>query len=230
MEIHQILQEQEKKNAAAEAVKFIQNQQIIGLGTGSTAWYAIQGVAELVRKGMSLKAVATSAATAKLASSLGIELLALEKVTAIDLTIDGADEFNSSLQLIKGGGAALFREKIVASLSRKVIIIADSTKKVAQLGAFKVPVEIVPFAFNFVQQELQRLDATCLPRKHDGKLVMTDNQNYIIDADFGLIADPKAKASALNQIEGIAAHGLFIQLASQVIMGQGDQFIIYDGN
>lgn len=230
MEKQMSLSEQEKKAAAVEAAKLIQNHQIIGLGTGSSAYYAIQEVAMLIKGGMDLKAVATSAQTEKLAAELGITLLPLEEITSIDLTIDGADEFDSELNLIKGGGGALFREKIVASLSKREIIIADSSKKVMKLGKFKVPVEVVPFARSYVNQMLTALGANCCFRQRDNKTFLTDNGNYIIDADFGLLENPKSLAENLNQIEGVVAHGLFIQLADLIIVGVGDQVQIYDGN
>ncbi|SFF25984.1 ribose-5-phosphate isomerase [Pedobacter antarcticus] len=222
--------EQEKKNSALEAVKQIKDHQIIGLGTGSTAFYAIQAVGELVKSGMSLQAVATSVHTENMAAELGIKLLKPEEVKEIDLTIDGADEFDSALNLIKGGGGALFREKIVASLSKKEIIIADSSKMVERLGKFKIPVEVVPFGLSYVTQQLKKAGAICYLRERNDKVFLTDNQNYIIDADFGLLDDPAALAEKLNQIEGVVAHGLFIHLATQVIMGKGDHVVIYDGN
>ncbi len=222
--------EQEKKNAALEAVKQIKDNQIIGLGTGSTAFYAIQAVGELVKSGMHLQAVATSVHTEELAAELGIKLLKPEEVKEIDITIDGADEFDSALNLIKGGGGALFREKIVASLSKKEIIIADSSKLVNKLGKFKIPVEVVPFGFSYVKQQLEKSGATCYLRKRDDKVFLTDNHNYIIDADFGLLDNPAPLAETLNQIEGVVAHGLFIHLATQVIMGKGDQVVVYAGN
>ena len=222
--------EQEKKNAALEAVKQIKDNQIIGLGTGSTAFYAIQAVGELVKSGMHLQAVATSVHTEELAGELGIKLLKPEEVKEIDITIDGADEFDSALNLIKGGGGALFREKIVASLSKKEIIIADSSKLVNKLGKFKIPVEVVPFGLSYVKQQLEKSGATCYLRKRDDKVFLTDNHNYIIDADFGILDNPAPLAEKLNQIEGVVAHGLFIHLATQVIMGKGDQVVVYAGN
>jgi ribose 5-phosphate isomerase A len=211
----------ERKNAAYEAVKYIRQNDIVGLGTGSTAIYAIQRIAEMVKAGLKIKGVPTSEKSALLATQLGIELIDINEITTIDVTIDGADEFNNSRQLIKGGGGALFREKIVASLSTKEIIIADSAKYVKQLGKFKVPVEVVPLAFNYVQQELTKHGGTGKLRENEHVPFITDNGNYIIDADFGLISDPASLSKTLNQIDGILAHGLFINLATIVIMGNG---------
>jgi ribose 5-phosphate isomerase A len=217
----------EKQVAAREAVKYIRDNDIVGLGTGSTAYYAIIEVAEMVKNGLKIKGVPTSEHTAALASSLGIELLDMNAVDYIDVTIDGADEFDENLNLIKGGGGAHFREKIVASLTRKEIIIADAAKKVEKLGKFKVPVEIVPLALNYVQRALQQLGGTAAVRMKDGSPFITDNHNLIVDADFGLIEDPAALSEKLNQIEGILAHGLFVNLAALVIVGQGTEVTTY---
>ncbi|MBB5619200.1 ribose 5-phosphate isomerase A [Pedobacter cryoconitis] len=220
----------EKQSAARAAVKFIQQNDIVGLGTGSTAFFAIQEIALLVKNGLKIKGVPTSEHTALLALSLGIELLPMEEVKSIDITIDGADEFDTQLNLVKGGGGALFREKIVASLTKNEIIIADSGKLVTQLGKFKVPIEVVPLALNYVVQQLSKLNGKGEVRMKDNSPFITDNHNIIVDADFGLISDPAALAESLNRIEGILAHGLFVQLTSKIIMGKGTETIIYAGN
>jgi ribose 5-phosphate isomerase A len=219
--------EMERKNAALEAVKYVNNNDIVGLGTGSTAVFAIHRIAELVKQGLNIKGVPTSEKSALLATQLGIEVLDINDVSSIDITIDGADEFNSGRQLIKGGGGALFREKIVASLSKKEIIIADSGKYVEQLGKFKVPIEVVPLAFNYVQQQLLTIGGKGTRRDTEHVPFITDNGNYIIDADFGLIGDPATLSETLNQIDGILAHGLFIKLATMVIMGQGTEVRLF---
>lgn len=217
----------EKEVAAREAVKYIKDGDIVGLGTGSTAYFAIIAVAELVKKGFKLKGVPTSEHTASLATSLGIELLDMDEVKYIDVTIDGADEFDDQLNLIKGGGGAHFREKIIASLTKKEIIIADSGKKVRKLGAFKVPVEIVPMALNYVVAEMAKLGGKGLVRMKGESQFITDNHNIIVDADFGLIEDASRLSERLKQIEGILAHGLFVNLASLVIMGKGNETVTY---
>jgi ribose 5-phosphate isomerase A len=219
--------ELERKNAASEAVKHINNNDVVGLGTGSTAVYAIQLIAELVKQGLTIKGVPTSEKSALLATQLGLELIDINDISSIDVTIDGADEFDSARQLIKGGGGALFREKIVASLSKKEIIIADSGKFVERLGKFKVPIEVVPIAVNYVQQQILRIEGKGTLRETEHVPFITDNGNYIIDADFGLISDPASLAQTLNQIDGILAHGLFINLATIVIMGQGTEVRLY---
>ena len=217
----------EKKLAAAAAVKFVQEGSIVGLGTGSSAFYAIQEIAALVKQGMQIQGVATSEHTAYLAESLGIPVLGFDEVHAIDITIDGADEFTTDRKLIKGGGGALFREKIVASMSKQEIIIADASKLVKQLGAFTIPIEVIPLATNYVLQELKLMGGSALLRKKSGHLFITDNGNHIIDADFGLIDHPEALAKALNNIDGLLAHGIFIDLATKVIMADGDDVVYF---
>jgi ribose 5-phosphate isomerase A len=227
LEISENTKDMERQNAAEEAVKYIKDNDIVGLGTGSTAYFAIKGIAELVKGGLKIKGVPTSEKSALLATELGIELMDINDVDIIDVTIDGADEFNKSRQLIKGGGGALFREKIVASLTRNEIIIADSGKYVEQLGKFKVPVEVVPLALNYVKRQLSTIGGTGFLRQREHTPFITDNGNYILDADFGLIADPAALSEQINAIDGVLAHGLFVNLASMVIMGKADGVIVY---
>ena len=217
----------EKELAAKEAVKYIHAGMIVGLGTGSSAYYAIKEIANQVHAGLQIKALATSAHTASLALELGIPLIDFREVRSIDLSIDGADEFTADLQLIKGGGGALFREKIVASLSKMEIIIADSSKLVERLGAFTLPVEVVPLALNHVMDRIEVLSGKPSLRKKSGAPFLTDNGNYVLDADFGLIEDPQALADKLNNIEGLLVHGLFLNLASMVIMGKGDKVELF---
>ena len=164
----------------------------------------------------------------KLAKSLGIEILPLGELSSIDISIDGADEFTESLDLIKGGGGALFREKIMASLSKNSIIVTDASKKVKKLGAFKVPVEVVPQAYQYVFNQILILGGKAVQRIKDNEVFITDNGNFIIDADFGLIDDPAKLASALNQVDGLLAHGIFINLTSKVMMSTGDQIMVFE--
>lgn len=220
--------ELEKQQVAQEAVKLVKNNDVVGLGTGSTASLAIMALADRLKDGLQIKGVASSLHTEVQAKALGIPLLPLGEVARIDISIDGADEFNENLQLIKGGGGALFREKIVASLSKNRIVVVDSSKKVAQLGAFKVPVELAPVACRYVLDQLTDLGGMAQLRYKNGTLLITDNQNYIADVDFGLIADPPALAVQLNQIEGVLAHGLFIGLATKVIMATGKGLVVFE--
>ena len=217
----------EKLLAAKEAVKFITNNQIVGLGTGSTTTYAVKEIGEMVKNGLKIQAIPTSNKTKLLAESLNIPLIDINLVSSIDITIDGADEFNNDLILIKGGGGALLKEKIVASLSKEEIIIVDSSKKVDIVGKFKLPIEVIPFATNYVLSQIQSMNGVGEIRLAVDKPFETDQENYIIDADFGLITNPVFLSDKLNEIEGIVGHGLFIKLTSRVIMGNNDSTITF---
>jgi len=219
--------EREKKLAAKEAVKLIGNHQIVGLGTGSTAKYAINEIGQLVKNGLQIKAVATSLQTAELATRLNIPLIDIESVLAIDITIDGTDEFTTNLALIKGGGGALIKEKIVASLSKTTIIIADSSKQVTTLGKFKLPIAVLPIACNYVMAQIKNFHGAGVVRLIAGSPFITDEGNYIIDGDFGLIDNPSSLSTELNNIAGVVGHGLFINLASKVIMGKDEATISF---
>jgi len=226
--IDKVQQDAEKLAAAREAVKFVKNNDVVGLGTGSTATFAIKEMAERMKDGLKITAAASSVKTEELAASYGIPILKLETLGLIDISIDGADEFTESLDLIKGGGGALFREKIVASLSKNSIIVTDSSKKVAKLGAFTVPVEVIPLALQYVFNQFEKLGGNGVLRKREDKIFITDNGNYIIDVDFGLIEKPDELAYALNQIDGVLAHGLFIGLTSKVIMARGNEILTFE--
>lgn len=214
--------EKEKQLAAIDAVKSVENGMIIGLGTGSTANLAIKEIGRLVSEGLQITGVATSNATEELARSLKIPLKSLDEVDSIDLTIDGTDEFDGDLNLIKGGGGALFREKMVARLSKREIIMADSTKRVEKLGAFRVPVEVVPIALSFAKKQIEKFGGKAELRMRNGETFVTDAGNRILDADFGLIDDVRTVSAILDSIEGVVCHGLFIDLADTVIMASGD--------
>lgn len=220
--------ETEKRLAAKEAVKLIGNDRIVGLGSGSTAAYAVLELGEAVKNGLIIRAVPTSEETKKLAESLEIPLIDINSVDSIDVTVDGADEFNSELVLIKGGGGALLREKIVASMTKEEIIIADSTKRVKILGKFKLPVEVIPFASSYVLRQIEAAGGLGKIRAIDDCPFVTDEGNFIIDADFGEITNPARLSDKLNEIEGVAAHGLFINLASKVIMGTQNGIRIFN--
>lgn len=221
-------QDAEKLAAALAAVKFVKDGDVVGLGTGSTTTFAIKELGKRVKDGLKIKAAASSIRTEELAKSLGIEILDLGRLSKIDISIDGADEFTESLDLIKGGGGALFREKIIASLSKNAIIITDASKKVKKLGAFTVPVEVIPLAYQYVSDQINELGGKGILRSVDNKTFITDNGNLIIDADFGLIDDPEKLSTDLNQINGLLAHGLFINITSKVIMSEGTDIIIFE--
>lgn len=220
--------EKEKELAAKEAVKYVSDNKIIGLGTGSTIYYAIKEIAELVKNGLQIQAVPTSNKTQELAIALGIPLIDINTIDKIDITIDGADEFTKDLTLIKGGGGALLREKIVASMTKEEIIIADSSKHVDKLGKFKLPIEVIPFASKYVHSKIRALQGKGNIRLMQDRPFLTDEGNHIIDVDFGFIANPPELSSLINEVEGVVGHGLFINLAQKVIMGSNDDIIVFE--
>ncbi len=171
--------EQEKEFAAKEAVKLLTDNMIVGLGTGSSSVYAIREIAKLVSNGLKIKAVPTSNKTKELAEALNIPLIDINLINSIDITIDGADEFTSDLILIKGGGGALLREKIVASLTKQEIIIADSSKEVKQIGKFKVPIEVIPFASNYILSQIKILNGIGKIRMEGDRPFKTDQAKIL---------------------------------------------------
>jgi ribose 5-phosphate isomerase A len=193
---------------------------VVGLGTGSTARYVIEGIARLVAGGLDLEGVPTSLATAQFAASLGIPLTSLEEHPRLDLAIDGADEVDPKLNLIKGHGGALFREKIVARASKKFVVVVDESKLVPRLGAkAPVPVEVHPFGWRSAVKALEELDARVSLRRALGDVFRTDNGNYVLDAHFGPIARLGDLAIEIQGIPGVVAHGLFLGMAHLVLVG-----------
>jgi ribose 5-phosphate isomerase A len=218
--------DQEKEIAARAAVELVRDGQIVGLGTGSTAAYAVRFLGERVRTGLKIKGIPTSVRTKELAASLGIPLATLEEFQQIDIGIDGADEIDPELRLIKGGGGALLREKIVASVARQFVVIADSSKQVARLGKFPVPVEVIPFAQTLVSKKIEGLGASVKAREYAyGNPFVTDEGHHILDCSFGEIADPESLARELDHMAGVVEHGLFIGMASMALIGNGERVI-----
>ena len=217
----------EKKVAALEAVKYIKSGMTVGLGTGSTAFYMIEAIGEMVQNGLELKAVATSDETEKLAKKLGIHVITLAEAKRLDVTIDGADEVDEDFQLIKGGGGALLREKIVAHNSDMNIIIADSSKSVSKLGKFKLPIETIPFATQLIIKELEGMKLAPVQRMRGTEDYKTDENNDIVDID---IWDTNIKLTDLEQqlktIPGIVETGLFLTTTNLVIIGKGEKAIV----
>jgi ribose 5-phosphate isomerase A len=220
--------------AAKRAVDFVQPGMKLGLGTGSTAAWMVRCLADRVRdEGLRVIGVPTSTRTADLAQELGIPITTLDEAKWLDLTIDGADEFDSELNLIKGGGAALLREKIVATASDRMIVIADAAKQVAQLGAFPLPVEVVRFGWKTTQALIEELlvgmdvlgRETTLRQFGDTPL-LTDEGNYILDLHLKRIGNPRQLALVLNQIPGVVESGLFIDICDTVIIGHGDGRVV----
>ena len=199
---------------------------MVGLGTGSTAVFAIRGLGDRVRAGLKIRGIPTSVRSRDLATELGIPLTTFDDVQQIDVTIDGADEFDPQLNLIKGGGGALLREKIVASASKKLVIVTDASKQVATLGKFPLPVEVIKFAQALVAREIAALVAKVELRKDAaGQAYVTDEGNHILDCSFGQIVDPPALARRLSDMPGVVEHGLFVGMASVVMMARGAQVI-----
>lgn len=213
-----------KIKAAAAALSHVEDGMRLGIGTGSTAEEFVRLLAERVANGMSVVGVPTSERTARLCVELGVPLMSLDELPELDLTIDGADEVDGQLRLIKGGGGALLREKIVASASSRMIVIADETKVVETLGAFKLPIEVNPFGMVATRIAIEKLAArlglagAIEPRRLGDGIFTTDGGHYILDASFGRIPDAEALASALNAIPGVVEHGLFINMASIAII------------
>src|SRR5687768_2312115 len=196
----------------------------VGLGTGSTVHFTLERLAERVREGLKIACVPTSVDTEGKARALGLELVELAGVETLDLTIDGADEIDGAFDMIKGGGGALLREKVLASISRRVVTIVGAEKVVARLGTFPLPVEVVPFALEVIQRALVRRGARPKLRLgRDGAAYLTDNGNQILDCHFpGGIADAPALERELDQIPGIVETGLFIGLSHVVVIGHAD--------
>ncbi|MCK4332737.1 MAG: ribose-5-phosphate isomerase RpiA [Thermoplasmatales archaeon] len=209
-----------KKMAAEKAVEHVDNGMVIGLGTGSTVKYAIKKLGEMVNTGLKIEGIPTSLRTKKLATEYNIPLVDLNDYTEIDLTIDGADEVDSHLNLIKGGGGALTREKIIAYHSKKEIIVIDETKVVKKLGIDSpVPVEVTKYGWNATKKTLEELGCTAELRTIMDEVYITDNSNYILDCDFGKINEPETLEKEINSIPGVIENGLFIDLVDEVIVG-----------
>jgi len=209
-----------KQLAAEKAVSFLESGMTIGLGTGSTAYWVIEKIGEKVKKeGWKVKAIATSIRSEEQARTLGIPILDFSKIKSIDITIDGADEVDGQLQLIKGGGGALLREKIVATNSKQMIVVADESKWVKTLGRFPLPVEVVHFGWERTFEKLQLLGCEAKRRMNGTEPYLTDNGNYIVDCAFEEIEDPPALHESVNAITGVVDNGLFIQIASKLVLG-----------
>lgn len=215
-------QDRHKKQAAEKAVEYIEDGMIIGLGTGSTTTFAVRKIAQLIkaRSLQKIQAIPSSKRTERLAKRLHIPLTDFSKVTQIDLTIDGADEVDSRLNLIKGGGGALLREKILIQASKRVIIIVDETKVSKKLGtSWPIPIEVLPFAWEVEARFLKSLRAKpTLRRDARKKPYLTDQKNYILDTEFSQIKDPEVLNSKLNQRAGIIEHGLFVEMVTDIIV------------
>lgn len=214
-----------KRQAAARAVEQVQDGMKLGLGTGSTAKNFVELLGERVKAGLKVVGVPTSEATRADAERCGVPLTTLEEVDHLDLTVDGADEIDPNLELIKGGGGALLREKIVAAASDRMIVIADETKWVDTLGRFPLPIEVIPFGLGATRRAIEAAFAgngvsgpMDIRKTRDGHVFVTDGGHWIVDAHCGQIPDVSALACALNVIPGVVEHGLFVGLARMVVL------------
>jgi ribose 5-phosphate isomerase A len=216
-------QDEAKRMAARRALEFVEDGMSLGLGTGTTSAIFIQELGVRVQQGLKVRGIATSAASQKLAESLGIPITNFTDCPELDLAIDGADEVGPGLALIKGGGGALLREKIVESAARRFIIVADSTKLVATLGRFPLPVEVIKLALPNITRKLEALGLNPKLRHHaDGSLYLTDEDNVLLDCACGAIPDPEKTAAEIRAIVGVVEHGLFLNMASLALIAGED--------
>ncbi|MGP9822209.1 ribose-5-phosphate isomerase RpiA [Salinarimonas sp. NSM] len=214
-----------KRDAAARALALVEPGMRLGLGTGSTARHFVALLGARVRGGLDVVGVPTSEATRAQAEAEGIRLATLDEFPELDLTVDGADELDDALNLVKGGGGALLREKIVAAASRRMVVIADASKRVATLGAFPLPIEVVPFGLGATRRAVERAIAAAgasgtlgLRNATDNSPYVTDGGHFILDAQLGRIEAPDALAAALATIPGVVEHGLFLGLATGAVI------------
>lgn len=216
--------------AAKQATEYVESGMKVGLGTGSTAAWLVQCLGEMVRdEGLKIKGVPTSNRTAKLARQVGIEVITLDEAKWLDVTIDGTDEYDRDLTLIKGGGGAHLREKVVATASDRMIVIADASKKVDTLGAFPLPIEVIPFGLpvtqSLIEETLTGMDVLgrdVILRMNGDTPFVTDEGNFILDLHLKRIGNPRQLSLVINQIPGVVENGLFIDICDMVIVGHGD--------
>ena len=212
-----------KQSAAKKAVEYIENGMLVGLGTGSTASWAIKEIGERMKQGLEIKAVASSIASENLAREFGIPIMPFSAIDLIDLAIDGADEVDENRNLIKGGGGSLLREKILAYHSERFFVVVDESKLVDKLGEFPLPVEVIPFAVELTIKSITELGCEAQIRKRDDKFFITDNGNLIVDCAFTKIEDPLTLDQQLKSIPGLVETGIFYHsLVSSVIVGYAD--------
>jgi ribose 5-phosphate isomerase A len=211
-----------KKSAAEKALELVQDGMLVGLGSGSTARYFIEGVGRLVERGMKLRAVPTSRGVAELAATLGIPIVT-EMIGQIDLAVDGADEVDPALNLIKGRGGALFREKLVAAASKRFVVVVDESKFVKELGVGVLPVEVLPFLWRTTAERLTALGVSLTVRGGEETPFITDNGNLILDLTMpDGIKNPSELGTELKKVTGVVEHGLFVGMTHTVIVANGD--------
>ncbi len=219
-----------KKRVAYEAINYIKDGMVVGLGTGSTMYYAIQSLGERIKEGLNIKGIPTSEKTAEWARSNNIPLTDFSEVNHLDLVIDGADEVDENFQLIKGGGGALLREKIVANATDQFIVIIDESKYVQTLGKFKLPVEVVPFGWEVTAREIEALGCNATLRNDHNGIFLTDNDHYILDCDFKEINNPEKLNQDLISIVGVVETGLFINMTRKVLISYSNSGKVIEMN
>ena len=217
-------QEEIKKNTGIYAADLVKQNMVIGLGTGSTVYWLLQELGKRIEQGLQITVVPTSRQTEQLAKEAGLFVTNLDTIPGLQLTIDGADEIDPGGQMIKGGGGALLQEKIVAGASAELIIIADNSKLVRQLGKFPLPVEVIPFGYTQVEQKIMTagICKSVTLRKKNDKPFMTDHHHYILDCAYEKIEDAVSLNNSLHDIPGVVETGLFINMASRAIVGYAD--------
>ncbi len=214
--------EQKKKAAGEKAAEYVEDGMVIGLGTGTTAWYFIKKLGELVSEGLFIKAVTTSNAAEKMASGLHIPMFSVDEVAGIDLLVDGVDEIDGGFNAIKGGGGALFREKLIAKISRRIIWIMDDSKYTDALGGIALPVEILPFGYTHTLKKLTRMSLNPTLRLFDEEPFVTDNGNYILDLHLERPVNPENLIRKLDGVTGALEHGLFLNMCERIIIGKDE--------
>ena len=220
-----------KEVVGKKAVEYVKDGMIVGLGTGSTVFYFVHALADRVKEGLNIQMVSTSVQTVELAKSLGLNIKELEEIDHIDLAVDGVDEIDKNFNAIKGGGAALFREKIVADIAKEVIWIYDESKDVEKLGKFNLPVEILPFGYSHTVRKLTEAGLNPVIRKKEGEILITDNHNYIADLHLGYGFDIEGVKEKLVNIVGVVEYGLFLNMCKLCIKGTpGGAVIINNPN
>jgi len=218
-----LTQDEIKQLVAKQAAQLVQNNMTVGIGSGSTIYWLIMELGKRVKKGLFFRAIPTSKQTAALAAQQNIPLCELNDIDRIDLTIDGADEIDLQLQLIKGGGGALLQEKMVAAASRELLILADQSKLVPQLGKFPLPLEVIPFGWKQVQRHIRetyQIESTL--RMHDAQPFVSDHGHYVLDCPFERIEQPDILTFELNAIPGVVDNGLFVNMADLALIGYPD--------
>lgn len=209
-----------KRLAGERAAEYVKNETIVGLGTGSTVYYTIHRLGQLVKGGLKIECIPTSRQTEELTRKLGLPLTDFSRVDQLDLTIDGADEVDPYCNLIKGRWGALLQEKIIASVSKELIIVVDETKLKRELGSAPLPVEVAPFGWQATAKRLAQLGCEPFLREVEGEPYLTDNHNFILDCRFGLIRQPDELEIAINNLVGVVENGLFVKLADRVVVGR----------